>query len=161
MKTGSPLSIYDSTAIEGIRQRMNSYLKNIEGFRSSNVTVRKTEKNRKIFHTYEINEGPRNFIDSLIVRTGDPAITELLRANQSRSFLDQGAYYDRLNIEKERDRLDLLLKNNGYFGFSKRYIEFLVLEDAPKTDLWITTVINKPADKFRHEAFKLDSIMNL
>lgn len=159
MKTGSPLSIYDSNAVEGIRQRINSYLRNIEGFRSSKVTVSKTERRKKIFLTYNIDEGPRNFIDSLIVRTGDSAITKLLKENEFRSFLDKGAYYDRLNIDKERDRLDLLLKDNGYFGFSKRYIEFLVLEDAPKTDLWITTVINKPADKIAHEAFKLDSII--
>lgn len=159
MKTGSPLSVYDSNAIEGIRQRIGSYLKNIEGFRGSKVTASKTVRKKKVFLNYQIEEGPRNFIDSLIVRTGDPAITNLLKANEFRSFLDKGAYYDRLNIDKERDRIDLLLKNNGYFGFSKRYIEFLVLEDAPKTDLWITTVINKPADKLEHEAFKLDSII--
>jgi len=159
MKMGSPLSIYDSVAIESIRNRINSYLTNIEGFRSAQTTVLKEEKNRKISLNYVIEEGSRNFIDSLIVRTGDPALTTLLKQNEPRSFLDKGAYYDRLNIDKERDRIDLLLKNNGYFGFNKRYIEFLVLEDAPKTDLWITTVINKPIDRDIHPSFKLDSII--
>ncbi|WP_141719796.1 translocation and assembly module lipoprotein TamL [Roseivirga misakiensis] len=158
MKTGSPLSVYDSLTVEAIRERINSYLINVEGFRSSSVTVEKTEKNRKVFLTYLINEGPRNFIDSLIVRTGDEKITSLLQQNQRSSFLDQGAYYDRRNIDKERGRIDVLLKNNGYFGFNKRYIEFQVLEDPPKTDLWMSTIINKPIDKDFHQSYRLDSI---
>jgi hypothetical protein len=32
--------------------------------------------------------------------------------------------YDEQNINKERDRLERLLKNNGYFNFTKQYIEF-------------------------------------
>ncbi|MFY0592552.1 BamA/TamA family outer membrane protein [Roseivirga sp.] len=159
MKTGSPLSVYDSIEVENIRQKINAYLINIQGLKSSEVSVEKTEKNRKIFLKYIIEEGPRDFIDSLIVRTGDQKITDLLKQNQSRSFLDKGSYYDRLNIEKERDRIDLLLKNNGYFGFNKRYIEFQVLEDPPKTDLWMTTVINKPIDKNTHQSYTLDSII--
>ncbi len=159
MKTGSPLSIYDSMAIARIKSRVNSFLINSKGFRKANVTTRKTEKNRKVSLTYQIDSGPRNTIDSLIVRTGDTNITQLLEANQSGSYLIKGAYYDRTLLDAERDRIDLLLIENGYFGFNKGYIEFQILEDPEKTDLWVVTIINKPAEKESHESFKLDSII--
>ncbi len=159
MKTGSPLSVYDSLVVEASRKRINAYLINNKGFKKSNVTISKKEKNRKISITYVIDEGPRNYIDSLILRTGDSKITSLIDANQSASFLKKGDFYDREKIDQERDRLDILLRENGYFGFSKRYIEFQVMEDSTKTDLWIATIINKPADRAAHKGFQLDSIV--
>ncbi|WP_370592800.1 BamA/TamA family outer membrane protein [Roseivirga sp. E12] len=159
MKTGSPLSIYDSSTVEGIKARINSFLINSKGFRKSNVTTTTTERNRKISLTYQIDTGPRNTIDSLITRTGDPKLTALLEANQSGSFLLKGSYYDRTLLDAERDRIDLLLIENGYFGFNKGYIEFQILEDPTKTDLWVVTIINKPAGQDAHQSYRLDSII--
>lgn len=159
MKTGSPLAIYDSIAVERIRQRINSFLINSKGFRQSKVTTSKTIKNRKVSLSYNIDKGPRNVIDSLILRTGDAELTALLNANQSGSYLIKGAYYDRTLLDAERDRIELLLIQNGYFGFNKGYIEFQVLEDPAKTDLWVATIINKPVDQIRHNAYELDSII--
>lgn len=159
MKTGSPLSVYDSLAVEASRKRIHSYLVNNKGFKKSQVTVSKKVKKRKVYLTYSINEGPRNYIDSLIVRTGDPQLTKLLKANESNSFLKKGDPYDRERIDMERDRIDILLRENGYFGFSKRYVEFQILEDTSKTDLWVATIINKPVDRPSHKPFQLDSII--
>lgn len=159
MKTGSPLAIYDSVAIFQIGQRINSFLINSKGFRQSEVTISKTEKNRKVSLTYNIETGPRNVIDSLIIRTDDLELTALLDANQSGSYLIKGAFYDRTLLDAERSRIELLLIENGYFGFTKAYIEFQVLEDPAKTDLWIATIINKPADQESHKSFELDSII--
>lgn len=159
MKTGSPLSIYDSTVVNNAAQRINSFLINSKGFRQSQVKVLKTENKRKVSLTYSIDQGPRNVIDSLILRTGDPDLTAVLRTNASKSLLIKGAYYDRALLDAERDRIDLLLRENGYFGFNKGYIEFQVLEDPTQTDLWIVTLINKPTESEVHQTFRLDSII--
>lgn len=159
MKTGSPLAIYDSSNVMGVKQRINSFLINSKGFRQSQVMTIKTEKNRKVSLTYRIEKGPRNVIDSLILRTEDPNLTALIEANRSGSYLIKGAYYDRTLLDAERARIELLLIENGYFGFNKGYIEFQILEDPTKTDLWVATIINKPADQESHRSFELDSII--
>lgn len=159
MKTGSPLAIYDSMVIVRIEERINSFLINSKGFRQSEVTTSKKEKKRKVSLTYNIETGPRNVIDSLIIRTDDSSLTALIEANQSASYLIKGAFYDRTLLDAERSRIELLLIENGYFGFNKGYIEFQVLEDPTKTDLWIATIINKPADQESHKSFELDSII--
>ncbi|MEC7754826.1 BamA/TamA family outer membrane protein [Roseivirga sp. UBA1976] len=158
MRTGSPLAVYDSALIEQSAVRIRNYLMS-KGFRKSAVTIETKEKGRKITQTFRIKEGKRSFIDSLMLRTGDTTITRIITEAKANSHLKVGEYYDRANMEKEQDRLDLLLRNNGYFEFNKRFIEFVV-EYAPKSeDLWITTIINKPANRDFHKQFKIDSIV--
>ncbi len=159
MKTGSPLAIYDSSTVQGIKERINSFLINLKGFRQAEVSTKKTIKKRKVSLRYLIETGPRNVIDSLIIRTGDSELTTLLEANQSASYLLKGAFYDRALLDAERARIELLLIENGYFGFNKGYIEFQILEDPTKTDLWVATIINKPAAQESHRSFELDSII--
>lgn len=159
MKTGSPLAVFDSVIVEQTKDRINSFLINSKGFRKANVTTSYIEKNRKVSLTYLIDSGSRNTIDSLITRTGDPALTALLQANRSGSFLIEGSYYDRSLLDAERDRIELLMIESGYYGFNKAYIEFQILEDPSTTDLWVATIINKPADQGTHKSFSLDSII--
>ena len=159
MKTGTPLSVYDSVIVENSRARINADLINNKGFRNASVTVSKKEKGRTVNLTYVIDEGPRSYLDSLSLRTGDEAITKLLEANASASFLKKGDFFDRERIDNERDRIEILLRENGYFGFNKRFIEFQVFEAPNKTDLWLITIINKPADSDKHKPYRLDSII--
>lgn len=159
MRTGTPLSVYDSATIENSRARINAYLINNKGFRKASVSVSKKERGRKVYVTYHIDEGPRSYIDSLSFRTGDDALTRLLESSRPSSFLKKGDFFDRERIDNERDRIETLLRENGYFGFNKRFIEFQVFEAPNETDLWLTTIINKPADRDNHKSYRLDSVI--
>lgn len=157
MRTGSPLSRYDSTAIENSRQRIENYLRD-KGFRSAQVSISMSEKNNKITQNFIVSEGERSFIDSTLLRTGDPAIAFLLQSKADDSFLKKGSMFDRDNIDRERARLEGILRNSGYYEINERFINFEVYFAPNQSDLWINTVINKPIDKSIHKAFKLDSI---
>ena len=158
MRTGTPLVIYDSTLIQQSALRIENYLLS-KGFRNAEVEVEKKEKKRKVFQTFVIEEGQQSFIDSLNLRTGDTTLTRIIIESKEDSYLQVGDYYDRKNLEEEQNRIDLLLRNTGYFEFTKRYIEF-VIEYAPNAqDLWITTVINKPAERDYHKQFDIDSLI--
>ena len=158
MRTGSPLAVYDSAEIEYSRSRIESYLKG-KGYLKAEVEVEKKQRGRKMFQDFVVEEGPRSFIDSLNLRTGDSAITNLINKYQDESFIIVGEGYDRSKIDQERNRLNLLLKDNGYFEFNEQYINFEILYAPDETDLWVTTVINKPANRDKHKVFTLDSIV--
>lgn len=158
MRTGTPLAIYDSVEIGQSALRMRNYLLS-KGFRQAEVEVETEEKKRKVFQTFDITEGPRSYIDSLSLRTGDTTITRILKENEEDSYLKVGDFYDRDHLEQEQSRIDLLLRNSGYFEFTKRYIEFLVEYAPGSEDLWITTVINKPAERDFHKQFTIDSLV--
>lgn len=158
MRTGTPLAVYDSTLIESSRQRILSHLKD-DGFFAAEVSIGQTEHKRKIDQVFIVAEGEQRFIDSLNLRTGDTAITKLVTDNQSSSFLQMGENYNVGRLTAERSRLNDLLRNNGYFEMNESYITFEVREAPGETDLWITTVINKPASKPNHVAYSMDSII--
>lgn len=158
MKTGTPLSIYDSLEIENSRQRIQSYLKN-KGFREALVSIEKKTKRKKVTQSFILNEGPRSFIDSLEIRTANPLIARLIEDFKSESYLKKGDSFDRQNLEFERDRLDLLMRDHGYFDFSKQYIEFNVFFAPESTDLWVITIINQPNNNREHKYYDLDSII--
>lgn len=158
MRTGSPLAIYDSAEIEYSRTRIESYLKG-KGYLKAEVDVEKDVRGKKVIQSFVVEEGPRSYIDSLILRTGDSAITNLIQKYKDASFLIEGEGYDRSKIDEERNRLNLLLKDHGYYEFNEQYINFEVLYAPDQTDLWLTTVINKPANREFHKVFTLDSII--
>jgi outer membrane protein insertion porin family len=158
MRTGTPLSRYDSLAIENSRLRIKNYM-NEKGFLSAEVAIEGYEKNDKVYQDFVVTEGPRSFIDSTLIRTGDPAIAFLIQASLEESFLKKGASYDKDNIDRERARLEALLRNNGYYELDDRFINFEVYYAPNQTDLWVTTVIKKPANRPIHKPFTLDSVI--
>ncbi len=158
MKTGTPLSIYDSSQIENSSQRIKAYLRN-KGFREAEVTVERSARKRKVTQTFQIEEGPRSYIDSLEIRTANPLIARLIEDFEKESYLKKGDNFDRQNLELERDRLDLLMRDHGYFDFSKQYIEFKIFYAPESTDLWVITIINQPNASKQHKYYDLDSIM--
>lgn len=158
MRTGTPLAIYDSAKIEQSRQNIKAYLDR-KGFIESEVSVNIRERKKKIFQDFVIKEGERRFIDSLDYRTGDSIITRLLINNQGPSFLTKGGFYDEDNFTNEKARINDVMRNNGYFEFNERFIDFEVRYAPGKSDLWVTTVINKPADKPTHQTYQLDSVI--
>ncbi len=158
MRTGTPLAVYDSSLIERSRQRILDYLKD-DGFFGAQVSIGLTEHKRKVDQVFIVSEGEQRFIDSLNLRTGDPAITKLLEDNNNQSLLKIGDNYNVDRLTAERSRINDLLRNNGYFEMNESYITFEVREAPGETDLWVTTVINKPASKPNHVAYTMDSII--
>ena len=157
MRTGVPLAIYDSVKIEESRQRIETYLRH-KGFLEGRVENELKSFKRHVIQTFNINEGPRSYIDSIGLKTGDTTITRLITANQNLSLMKKGDYYDRDLVDQERSRIHQLLRNNGYFNLSDQFINFEVQYAPNTTDLWFTTVINKPADKDFHQRYTLDTI---
>jgi len=158
MKTGTPLAIYDSLKIEASRQNIKDYL-NSKGFFEAQVRVEYKEKNKKVFQNFIIIEGQRSFIERLDYKTEDSEISTLLESNEAVSFLQEGEFYDRENIDLERKRINDLLRNNGYFDFSERFVSFEVFFNEGDPAWSISTVINKPISTENHKAYEIDSVI--
>lgn len=116
-----PSYFYEEDAIKNV-EKVKTYLKN-HGFFNYAVSYKKDStffNGKGVDITYIINEGlvfPFKQTDSVVVK--DPTIREILRANQTDNFLKVG---ERLEVEKvneEKNRIEQLLKNNGYYNFTK------------------------------------------
>ena len=157
MRTGNPVVLLDSSLVEKSRKNMKGYLIN-HGFFGAEVDYSITSKDKKASITYEIEENKPYLLDSVYTRVDNPELQNLISSFSSNSFLQKGQIYNQDNITEERNRLEELLKNKGYYMFSKSYINFIAYQDTAAKSIRIEQVIQKPTFAESHQVYTLDSI---
>ena len=157
MRTGNPLVILDSALTEKTYRNMQGYLIN-HGFFDSKVDFSVEAKNKKAIVTYQVTENSPYLIDSIFTRTDNPEILKYLNQFSQNSQIKQGEIYNQDRIAAERNRLEELLKNNGFYMFSKSYINYLAYQDTTAKTIRLEQVIQKPTFAEKHEVYTIDSI---
>lgn len=157
MRTGNPATILDSTETQFTATEIKNYLYN-KGYMDATTDFTVETKKKKAYVTYEVNENQPYLIDSVYTRSDNQEIQSLLKRTKSESVLKLNQNYDQNNIVAERDRIEDLLKNNGFYMFSKSFIEYNVFQDTSKKSVVIEEVIRKPTFTEKHEIYSIDSI---
>ena len=157
MRTGNPVVLLDSSLVEKSSKNMKGYLVN-HGFFDAEVDFSISTKDKKASISYELEENKPYLLDSVYTRVDNPEIQSLLSNFSSNSFIKKGQIYNQDNITEERNRLEELLKNKGYYMFSKSYINFIAYQDTAAKSIRIEQVIQKPTFAESHQVYTLDSI---
>ncbi|MEA5139800.1 translocation and assembly module lipoprotein TamL [Arcicella rigui] len=124
----APSYFYPEDAQKNV-EKIKTYLKN-HGFFKYSVSYKADSlffKKRSIAVTYLVNEGtfyPFNRTDSLVVK--DKAIYQILKKAQNESLLQVGKRLEVENYNAEKNRIEQILKNNGYYHFSKENISIRI-----------------------------------
>ena len=158
MRWGEPVSVFDEDLIENTRNQMQLYLYN-RGYFDGSVEYATEIRGRRKFVTYYIHEEEPHIIDTVRFFTSDSTISQLIHANLEEGYLKSGDIYDQNNLIRERERVEKLLKNHGYFDFSRQYIEYNVLTDIKPNSLEIDMIINDPIRRGYHKQFTIDSVI--
>lgn len=157
MRTGNPVVLLDSSLVEKSSKNMKGYLVN-HGFFDAAVDYSISSKNQKASITYQIKENKPYILDSVYTSTDNPEIQGLLSSFSSNSFIKKGQIYNQDNITEERNRLEELFKNKGYYMFSKSYINYIAYQDTAAKSIRLEQVIQKPTFAESHQVYTLDSI---
>ncbi len=158
MRWGEPLSVYNEEDIERTRNQMQQYLQN-RGFFDGSVKYQTRNTEKRAFVTYTIQEDRPHIIDTVRFFTSDSIIHRLIESNKVESLIKIGDNYDQNNLVKERERIERLLRNNGFFDFSRQYIVFDVLTDIRPYEVEINMSIHEPAKRGFHKQFSIDSVI--
>lgn len=157
MRWGEPIVVFDSTKVEKTRNNLEVFMHSNGWFLAETDYVVKYNNKIATVH-YQIDEGSRYMIDTLFYSINDKAIESILVANNGSSYIEQGEYYSQDNLRKERNRLDILLKNNGYFDFSRQYIRFRVDSSGGNYGVKVQLQVLSPANLEKHKSFTVDSV---
>ncbi len=157
MRWGEPLAVLDSTAAKATAEQMQLYLKT-SGFFEAQIDYQVKTNNGKAKVTYVVEEGPASFYDTIVYRTNDENIREIVMQNRKSSLLQEGDRYNESAITKERERIDDLLKNNGYFNFNRQYVNFNIYDTTDVNALAVEIIINNPA-RGKHKIVTIDSVI--
>nr|WP_197687241.1 BamA/TamA family outer membrane protein [Aquiflexum balticum] len=157
MRTGNPRVIFDSTKTEESRKQITYYLYN-NGFFDAETDFEVVTEKKKARVTYLVTENRPYIIDSFYTRSDDEAIYFLLDKNSKFSNIKVTEIYEQNSISKERQRIEDLLKENGYYTFSRSYVEYNVYKDTAENTVKIEQLIRKPINSEVHQVYTLDSI---
>lgn len=119
---------FDSLTIGQSLDRMRRYLGNKGYFEpglSAEVLRRgKQERKVKVRYTAVLNEPYRLRSFRTVIR--DDSVASVIAAHPQRPLVEVGQIYDVETLDKERERLTGLLRNEGYYAFNKEYISYRI-----------------------------------
>lgn len=124
---GEPPVIVDTTLTNYSMKNMQRSLFN-KGYFDAKVTkeIRFLKKKKQAVITYIAKTGTVYKINEVNFVISDPLISTFILSQKSASLIKEGINYDIDVLEAERERITKILKNRGYYNFSKEYIIYNV-----------------------------------
>lgn len=157
MRWGEPLAVYDSSLAETTRAQMESYL-HTKGYFNGTVAHDAAVDGKKITSVYTVQEQAPYRIDTVVYRSDDKDLLSLIEKNLDARVIQEGQIYDQDKFGQERERIENLLKNQGYYDFSRQYVDFSVDSTIGSREVKVYTNIKEPAKRGYHKAFRIDSV---
>lgn len=142
-KLGEPPVLASSVDLDANTKLLQNYLEN-KGFFSANVLADSTWKRKKAHVTYTANAGPQYKIRNVLFE--EDSSSQLGAAIQEigkTTLLKSGAPYDLGLIKGERERIDALLKERGFYYFSPEFL-LMQVDSTVGTNQVDVRVITKP-----------------
>ena len=158
MRRGEPPAIYKPELTESSLQDLKVFYFS-EGYFNAQFDHKTDTVGKRIIKTYFVEEKPYYRLDSIFYDIADSAVYKLVRSQDSKSFLKEQTRYRQDNFEKERNRLEDLLKNNGYFDFSRQLIDFNLDSTFSTNGIATQIVIKNPSGGRMHRAFTVDTVV--
>ncbi|MEY4877008.1 MAG: hypothetical protein RL708_2157 [Bacteroidota bacterium] len=120
---GEPYNVYDSMVVRRSVYQIQDYLFN-NGYYDAVVDVKVKKKNRKASVSYIIKPKTQYIINDVQLIAEDKLIEKLMMDNKGLSLIKSGEPFNSLVLSAERERIELLMRNNGYYNFSQQYIYY-------------------------------------
>lgn len=164
---GEPPAYYYETDAKENAQKMQRYLYN-KGFLQGSVAYTadsNTALGRRVRVMYTIAENTPFYLNQITYQIADPRVDSIVRPTlEQSSLLKSGERFDADKIEAERIRIEELLRNNGYYGFSRQYIPLPLDVDSARSDdsarrnlnMWVK--IANPPGQSSHPVYKIGEV---
>lgn len=119
---GEPPSYFAEADAKANAVKMQKYLSD-KGFFNAQTTYKlDTLRRRQIRVNYLIKENEGFYLRNITYQIADPRIDSIVRQSFDKSQLRVGDRFDFDNMSGERLRIESLLRDQGYYAFSRQYI---------------------------------------
>ena len=159
MQWGEPVSVFDSSQVKLTKERFGEYLFS-NGYFTASVTDSVIVKNDLVTVVYRVDPGQPYIIDSIIYDVADTMIMKIMDENYNERLIRRGDRFQQDNFTRERERIDMMLKDQGYYDFSRQYIDFSTDTTfrSPERKIAVMVSIRNPAKRGYHKQFTIDSV---
>ena len=163
-KIGEEPIVYNPVLTERTTEQFKRYLE-VKGFYENVVydSVKLDKNKATVSHYVELNEPHR--LATIRYEFEDQGLTDFIYNDTTNSLIHKGDRFDKEILQRERERVEKVLKNQGFYRFSKEFIFYEAFErgNSKKVDLTIIFKENiagrpDPITKVkRHERYKIHS----
>ena len=158
MQWGEPIAVFDTALVDITVNRFKNYLFS-EGYFQNEVEANVSSSGKFVRVNYEIDVGQPYIIDSIFYRISDSTVHDLIMRSSKNSLIKEGERYREDNFTQERERLDLYLKDHGFYDFSRQYIDFNIdTTSLGHRKIAVLMTIRDPAKRGYHKQFVIDSV---
>lgn len=149
-KIGEAPVILDTLKTHKSTNTLLAYLRS-KGYFNAKTSYNIKAVEKKAIVNYEISAGNPYTIDSVSHRILSPELDSIYQINQNQTKIVKGENYNLDNFVKERERLNQLFRNQGFFNFQQEAINFSIKRDTLKenndTKISVLTEIKKFTDR--------------
>jgi outer membrane protein insertion porin family len=158
MQWGEQVAVFDTGLVEITTKRFENYLFS-QGYFQNKVTTKVASIGKLVSLNYHVETAQPYHIDTVLYRISDSTVFSILKQTERESFIKKGQRYREEDFTKERERIDLLLKDKGYYDFSRQYVDFPT-DTAMLGDKKVAVMIQilDPAKRGYHKRFTIDSV---
>tara|TARA_B100000767_G_scaffold253152_1_gene257476 strand:- start:1210 stop:3786 length:2577 start_codon:yes stop_codon:yes gene_type:complete len=160
-KTGEPPAIYYENNITNTSKRIKQFYKN-KGFFNTTINADiDTVASQKIKVTYQIYSGKAFKVDRKIKTIASSDLDTIYSKNIKNTFIKENSVFEVENLNKERERLVSLFRNNGIANFQQKSIRFKVYIDSLGNDLKIPIeiIIKNEAKRDQNEIIEVPYVI--
>jgi len=173
---GEPPAIYDSAQARESLIEIRKFLFN-KGYFDRSVSIQEdTFIGGNVAVKYIIKENQPHKIRRVRYLTDDFRLSRLIDSAKTDLLVKPGTIYSKSNIDHDREFLEKILRNKGYFSFSREYISIVAdTSVSPATSQVDSVLLKEKPDLFsrlgcdiiltirnpefgRHKAFVMDKI---
>lgn len=165
-KIGEAPIIYDEQKAKRGSIQLQNYFFNKGYFNAtSRYTIKNSRKNKRVYVEYFVDRGNQYYINNYQIEIPNKTFEELYEKTLGSSLVHEGDPYDATVLDKEMNRLTELFKNNGFYSFSKSYINFTAdtngVGDSVKLKMIISQIANKKNDTIVYTPHRQYRIANI
>lgn len=162
---GEPPAYYAEADVQTNAAKMRKYLEGKGFFKAQTRYSVDTLRGRQTRVTYFVDEQTPFFLRTITYEIKDPRIDTLVRQSLDRSELKVGDRYDGSRIAAEKVRIESLLRDQGYYTFSRQYIPDPEVDstrrypgDSLRRSLDLYLPIRNPPGRSAHPVYRIGDV---
>jgi outer membrane protein assembly factor BamA len=145
-KIGEEPEIFDKYLLDKSKQQFQLYLKN-KGYYYADIECEDPKEFlKRVNITFNIHTNSPVVISDVNINCYDTALNSIILNDFSNSGIKNGTLLDIDILQEERTRISNLLKDKGYFNFSKQYINYTIDTSENKCIADLTLNVDKFED---------------
>ena len=162
-RIGEAPVVYDSTLTIKTLKQLNLYLKN-KGYYENKTNYFLSKRKNKVKLKYMIESRVPYTIDEINYEIKNKELSDKLLVKNNRSLIKKNKPIDIDQLDDERERIEAIFKNEGYYYFNKEHIKFKVDSTIGNKNVRLTTVIldkenpNSSLADLKHKKYYINDV---